>query len=87
MSLLLTKEQVLAGMSLDADGLKTALDSGGYYDNYSMDDVQCLGMNLSGMFVYQFKFLDEDLEMATAKVYVSYKRGPMSREVFLIAEY
>lgn len=90
MSLLLTKEQVVASMSLDEEGLRKAMEEGGYYDAYSMDNVEFEGMNLSGACVYSFMCNDgssEDGEPFIVRVWVTYKRREMSKEMYLQAEY
>lgn len=88
--MLLSQEQVIAAMNLDRDALSAAIAEGGYYDNHSILDVEFKGMNLSGMFVYNFicdDDMSEDGEPYKVSVYVSYKREALSNRIYLSAEY
>ena len=94
MSLLLSKEQVIAAMSLDEEGLRKAMEEGGlpvgYFTAGAMSEVKFNGMTLSGQCVYSFMCNDgssEDGEPFNVQVWVTYKRREMSKEVYLEAEY
>lgn len=92
--MLLTKEQINAAMSLDEAGLKKSMEEGGlpvgYFAPGEMYEVKFEGVTLNGQFVYNFmcnhKF-SEDVGPINVRLWVTYKRRAMSKEVYLVAEY
>lgn len=83
--MLLTKEQVVAAMSLDYKAVCAAIEVGGY-DSAGVLDADFLGMEQSGLFVYRIVFDGED-GTEDARVYISYKREALSNRIYLQAEY
>jgi hypothetical protein len=69
---MLTKQQIISAMSLDADGITAALRNNDYQDESVLTAV-FTGMSSSGSFVYECTYNDTDLGTEEAcTVYVRF---------------
>lgn len=86
---MLTREQIIAAMSLDLAGVRKALDDNGWPDHndIGIKAAQFKGMVSRQSFVYEILFPDHaDLSlMHCGNVYISY--GDVGKGVQLLGEY
>lgn len=79
---MLNKQQIIAAMSLDADGITEALDNNDYVDD-SVLTAEFTGWTRYGSFTYTCTYFDEDLGTEEeCIVYVTY-----TKQMQLVADY
>lgn len=84
--MLLTREQVTHAMNLTAPEINRAVAYCGYFGGtYTAAVFQ--GMNEIGCFVYLVTYHDPGSEVATGRLYISYKQVRGSDEVYLNVEF
>lgn len=90
--MLITKEQLVNACTLTINGVREAMQRGGYtIARGELTGVEFSGITVNGTIVYEVfgPNPDDDTEddVSIGKVYLKFERGPLSKEFHLVGDY